>query len=669
VMFGLGVFYLGIGYLVTRRNLKWGGSFLSAAAILSAISVAMTFDNLLFTSIMLGAWFVLYLLASAWLKWTWLIVPGLVAANLAIATLNIEFVPGSSRLDILTLSYLGSGILCWLIGRRISQIRERDWSWPLYILGGVDIAGAYLAGLWLGGWIAIGISLTLAILFLIYASLKPAGIFEKIFFPILHYLGAAILFVSQFFVIEKLRLVEYWTAITAGICGLYAAIAWLLKWRKASSLYEMPFRIEGLLLMVIPLFGTIQGYSARIAALTFIICGAVYLIDAGLHFFQPMAFPGICLLFIAQFFILDSVWNGAWDYWALVAMGVCVLFAALAWLLRGRKMDQVFELPLRLAGLVLMIFPLAGTLIFYIPWVTGLVFAICGTVYLMDAGLRRLQWMSFPGVVVIFISHFFIREAIWPNGDHFWFPIAAFLCVLFVIVALLMRGRTQQPVYHLPFRLGGLVLMIIPLGGVMVDAIFSDNFLIYALTFGIAGVMYLGDAILRDVPGLGYLGIFNFVAGVWAILIEYNVDELQAFVFPLGLVMLGIGWFERVRFKTRFYRLFTMLGCILMLGTAYYQSLPRGAWEYAVLVGIESILAIFWGIRSQSRGYVQVGGIALIANALVQFIPSFLEWSRWMQIGLTGSILLGLGLLALFRREKLLETREKITQEWHSWTP
>ena len=106
-----------------------------------------------------------------------------------------------------------------------------------------------------------------------------------------------------------------------------------------------------------------------------------------------------------------------------------------------------------------------------------------------------------------------------------------------------------------------------------------------------------------------------------------------------------------------------------MLGTAFYQSLPQGAWEYALLAGIESIIAIIWGIRTQSRGYVQVGGVALIANALIQFIPSFLEWSRWLQIGLTGSILLGLGLVALFQREKLLQTRKKVTEEWRNWKP
>jgi hypothetical protein len=64
---------------------------------------------------------------------------------------------------------------------------------------------------------------------------------------------------------------------------------------------------------------------------------------------------------------------------------------------------------------------------------------------------------------------------------------------------------------------------------------------------------------------------------------------------------------------------------------------------------------------------VQTGGLALLANAIVQFGPSFLELPRWVHIGLTGIILLGAGLLALFRREKLLETRKRISEEWKQW--
>lgn len=564
VMFGFGFLNFGTGYLIGRRNLKWGGAFLTAAAVLSAVSVIMTFGNLTFASIVLLIWFILYLLTAVWLKWAWLLVPALGALNLAAVTLNIEFISKSSRAEMLTISYAGLGVLCWIIGRRLSRLEEKDWTWPLYILGFLDLFGAFMASIELRGWLAVGVSLTLGALFLVYASLKGSKFIERIFFEALPYMGVTILFISQFFLIGELNLNKFWPAITVGVCGLFAAIAWLLS---------------------------------------------------------------------------------------------------------GKKFGAVYELPFRLGGLALMIVPLIGSLIINTAWITALVFIVCGAVCLVDAGLRRLRWMAFPGVFILYIAHFFLRKTIWPEENKYWMLIAASGCVLLIIVSWLLREKKLEQIFYLPFRLGGLVLAAIPLSGMFVYVYRSGAYLQWAFTFGIVGAMYLGDAAIHRSPRLGYLGLLSFVAAVWAGLIHFDVQELQAYVFPIGLVLIGVGWFERVRYQKGLYQLFTWVGCIIMLGTAFYQSIPREAWEYALLVGIESIIAIFWGIRTKSRGYVQVGGITLISNALVQFIPSFLEWSRWMQIGLTGSILLGLGLVALFQREKLLETRKKLTTEWQSWSP
>ena len=878
VMAGLGVFDLGIGYVIGRRDLKWGGPFLTAAAFLSMISFAMTIDNLLVTSLVLIGWAILYPLVAAWLKWPWLVIPGMIAVNIALATLTLKYVSGSSQPDVLTISYTTMGLLAWIVARVVGRIKNPDWTWPLYLMGTLDLIGAYLASLWLGGWMAISISLSLATLFLVYAAFTGRKTIEKLLYPILPYMGVIILFIAHFFLIDELNLEKiwpvviaggcalfaavawlirerksakvyelpfrmgglglmifpligsaipfleiepwvtavtfsigsivylvdaglyrqetiaflgmgttfvahlylitaagwgvYWPGITAGFCALFAAIAWLLRGRNFSDVFELPFRLGGLGLMLVPIVGSIVDYTAWMAALVFIVGGAVYLIDAGLRRIQWMAFPGVALIFVCQFFVLDEFWAGEWVYWSAITVGVCTLFASIAWLMRGKTPESVYEFPFRISGLGLMIVPLAGTVIFHIPWVSALVFIICGAVflidaglrqfqlmsflgmgvvflahffiledyweqvedfwpaitigvctvfaviawllrgrklesvyelafrvgglglmilpfgasilfydhwvsatvfsigglvYLADAGLRRLQVMAFAGVAVAFIAHFFIHFSIWPAGDEVWQPVAAGMCAVFALLSWLVRKSEFTPVYQLPFRSGGILLMLIPIAGAAAEALMSEAFLPCALTFGIAALIYLADAVVTNTPVLGYLGIFNAWVVIWAILSHFQVTELQAYVLPFGLALLGVGWYERVRYQGRFYRLFTMAGCLIMLGTAFYQSLPRGAWEYALLVGIESILAIGWGIKTQSRGYVQVGGIALIANALIQFVPSFLEWSRWMQIGLTGGILLSLGLLALFKRENILTARKKITEEWRSW--
>jgi len=64
-----------------------------------------------------------------------------------------------------------------------------------------------------------------------------------------------------------------------------------------------------------------------------------------------------------------------------------------------------------------------------------------------------------------------------------------------------------------------------------------------------------------------------------------------------------------------------------------------------------------------------VGGLALIANAIAQLGPGFVELPRWIQLGVTGGILLGGGLAALFKREQILATRQRLTEEWRQWEP
>lgn len=73
--------------------------------------------------------------------------------------------------------------------------------------------------------------------------------------------------------------------------------------------------------------------------------------------------------------------------------------------------------------------------------------------------------------------------------------------------------------------------------------------------------------------------------------------------------------------------------------------------------------------RTRSRMYVQAAIVALFLNGIAQFGPAFVQLERWIQVGAIGGILLLVGLVALFRRQKLLETRRALTSEWKAWKP
>ena len=215
--------------------------------------------------------------------------------------------------------------------------------------------------------------------------------------------------------------------------------------------------------------------------------------------------------------------------------------------------------------------------------------------------------------------------------------------------------------YGTPLRRAGLWLMLVP----MYAAIDISEPSLVALTFAIAGTAYAAEAAVRRILHLGYLAGGLFLVVIWASLVFFGVSEPQAYVIPLGLGLLALGWSERRLGGRASYLWPTLLGLLVLMGSAFYQS--PDAVIYAVLLLVESLAALAWGVHIRSRGYVQLGGLALLANAIAQLGPGFVELERFIHLGTIGSILFVGGLVALFRREQLLAARERLTNEWRRW--
>jgi hypothetical protein len=126
-----------------------------------------------------------------------------------------------------------------------------------------------------------------------------------------------------------------------------------------------------------------------------------------------------------------------------------------------------------------------------------------------------------------------------------------------------------------------------------------------------------------------------------------------------------MGWSERRRDRRQRSRWIILSGLLILMGSAFYQSIDSVA--HAALLLVESLLALGWGIRNHSRSIVVVAGFALLMNAVAQLGPAFIELPRWVHIGLIGSLLLGGGLLGLFRRDQIITARKKFTEDWRSW--
>jgi hypothetical protein len=567
----LGLNYAIAGYALGRRNLFLGGPFLSAAAFLSVVAVGLTWGDRGVASLVLSVVAVLYLGAALWLGWNWLLLAPLLAVHLLIFAVNDMLLVGVRTLAwALTVSYGLLGLVLLLGGLALRRLGQERWGRPLYLVCVLDLVGAYFAGLVLGGPLAVGVSVVMAVLLFSFAWLERAEVAERKLPPLLTYAGIAAVFLGHFYALTLfgLGVEDVWPFFTAGLCAVFVVLPWLLQREPLAELYGVPLRWAGLGLMAIPVVGSM----------------------------------------------------------ALAVFG------------RG-------------------------------PIGAVVTLAIAGLTYGIDGTVRRVPYLAWATIAVVFAGHFFVLGAFGIGVEGIWPAFTAGLCAAFVALAWLLRRDWLADLYGVSLRWAGLALMAIPLLGAVGLLLVNDWAVLLAVTFAIAGLTFGADGALRRVVWLVYLGAGALVVVIWGVLMALNVREPQAYVFPVGLTLLGIGWNERRYGRSLQYQGCMVPGMAVLMGSAFIQSLGPGNWPYALLLVAESVVAIGWGVRRHLKRCVQVGGVGLLANAIAQLGPAFVDLSGWIQIGLTGTILLGGGMLALLRREEILAARQRFSAEWREWEP
>jgi hypothetical protein len=609
-----------------------------------------------------------------------LVLVSLLAVHLLVFTLNDIFLASARTMPAaLTISYGVLGLALLLAGFALRRQREDRWGWPLYLICAVDLTGAYIAGLILGGPLAVGISVTMALVLLGFAYLERSEISKRNLPPLLTYGGIGVTIVGHFYVLGlfQMGVEDVWMPFAAGLCALFVALGWFLRRGSLVELYGVPLRWAGLVLLgITAVSSTVHAIvtpGLTGALVTLAIAALTSGLDGTLRRVRWLAWITVAAVFVEHFFVMGAAGIGLEDVWPAITAALCAAFVALAWLLRRTWLGDLYEAPLRWGGLVLMGLPLlvAVVLQFFGGWAVllAVTFAVAALTYGFDATLRRVRWLAWITVAVVFIEHFFVMGTVGMDVEGVWPAITAALCAAFVALAWLLRRTWLGDLYETPLRWGGLALMGLPLLGAVVVQFFGDWAVLLAITYAIAGLAYLADGMLRRKLWLVYIGIGALVVVIWGVLMALEIREPQAYIFPVGLALLSIGWNERRHGRNLQYQGCTVLGMAVLMGSAFVQSLGTGNWPYALLLTAESAVAMGWGVWRHLKRCVQVGGLALLANAIAQLGPAFVELSGWIQLGLIGSLLLGGGILALLKREELLAARQRLTTEWGTWEP
>ncbi|MCI0727489.1 MAG: hypothetical protein L0332_12310, partial [Chloroflexi bacterium] len=251
------------------------------------------------------------------------------------------------------------------------------------------------------------------------------------------------------------------------------------------------------------------------------------------------------------------------------------------------------------------------------------------------------------------------------------------------MLAVLTAGR----VWERPLRLGGWLLSGLSLlwmfnvgvnvTGLIVRAIFRQPLLEPAETprvqmvvavLAILGLFYLAAALVDGKRWLGYWAI-GLLLAAWSLewLLLWGQREVQWYALPAGIYLLGIGYLEWREGNRGLACWVDRAALLLLLGSAFWQSLGADGWPYALLMGGEGLLVVWWGSTRRLRRFLYAGVIGVTVDVAGQLIDPLLSANRWIVFGAAGLALVALAILVERRLETALALTQEVRQRLEKW--
>ena len=196
--------------------------------------------------------------------------------------------------------------------------------------------------------------------------------------------------------------------------------------------------------------------------------------------------------------------------------------------------------------------------------------------------------------------------------------------------------------------LGRLVLDTF-LGRPVVLAAFAPQLRMAMWVLALSGLLYLATSVVRRQVLIGY-GAVALLLAAWALWWRFflGLAEFQWYAVPAGFYLFAAGWLEARRGHSTLARWIDRVGMLTWLGTAWWQSLPGvhgEGWRYALLMGVEGLLLLWWGSARRQKRFLYAGALAVVLDAVTQSIEPLLSANRWIVFGLAGLLLVGIAVL------------------------
>jgi hypothetical protein len=220
-----------------------------------------------------------------------------------------------------------------------------------------------------------------------------------------------------------------------------------------------------------------------------------------------------------------------------------------------------------------------------------------------------------------------------------------------LVIGLDLVGWTFRALIGLPFR------QIVELATVQVTV----------RVLSLSGLLYLALAVAHRRPRWGITASGLLLASwiLYAFFVEEwgGLDRLQWYSVPTGIYLLAVGYVESRTGSARLVRWIDNLSIVLIVGSAFWQTLVLG-WLFALQLGIEGLALFWWGSARRLRRFFYAGILAVVLATLGQLINALQSINQWLVFGIIGLILFLIGALGERRFEELRASFEEILEEW-----
>ena len=638
----LAAIYYFAGYFLARREQtgKWGAmliqSGLALGTILSLVAVLALKPT--------GGWYALVIAALFAIEMftrrngVWEVF---VESLLSIALILIL-----NDFKVRELTYYVFGMsLIWLASDSVLHLtyKNRNLKFIARVAGGFLTLASVLG--FASGEVASGAT---AICFAVYAAFFAAyaWIYRQ---PRLGYLSTAGAGAAVFFALDPFN-VEAWLPIFTGMAAAYYATGFLL--RKQSAGWAEMFRFSGLALgslVSLAALANLEATGGWYAALV----GGLFVVEmATSHngWFEAGVHP---LFSVAAFLILRDFKVTEFSY--------NLLTLSLVWLIGDMVIERTFKAR-RLAMPVLAIGNgLAGlnalALLTALPdSEAAICFGVYAPFYALYAWFHKKPTIGYASTTALALAIFFgLRAA---KQEQWLLPLIS-LAVVYYAAGYFLRRAGKAKGWERMLLFSGLGLGTL----VALAAPSQSGGLEKAIPIVLAATFYAAEAFARKNVWLGFPANGLYLLAYFVILNELKVDEPQ--FFSVGAAALGLLMhYLLTRAGNRTTAFLTgVISQLVLLGTSYIQMVGTGELKYFIVLFVQSIVVLGYGIVARSRSLV-IAPIAFAVIASVTVLYSKLKGlSPVLIIGGTGLVLLTLGILAAVQRERITALAERFS-DW-----